>query len=139
MTCSFFGHADTPSGVRVILKETIADLIENRGADLFYVGNHGGFDRMAVSVLKELRELYPRIQCNIVLAYLPTEESELPTVFPEGIEFVPKRFAINFRNKYMVERADIVVAYVNRSYGGAVKFVDMARKKGKEIINLAQP
>lgn len=139
MTCSLFGHADTPPTIRSKLKDTLIDLIEHHGADLFYVGNHGSFDRLAASVLHELSTVYPHIRYYVVLAYLPTHgDSSTPTMFPEGIENVPKRFAINFRNKFMVEHSDAVVAYVTRSFGGAVKFVDMARKKEKRVINLAE-
>ena len=54
MTCTFFGHSDTPPTVRGQLKDTLITLIETRGADLFYIGNHGGFDRMAEGVLLSL-------------------------------------------------------------------------------------
>lgn len=139
MTCSFFGHSDTPPEIRGKLRETVIDLIENRGAELFYVGNHGSFDRMAAAVLRELSAIYPQIRYYIVLAYL-TEHTErnAPTMFPEGIESVPKRFAINFRNRFMAEQSDVIVAYVTRSFGGAAKFTEMARSKGAEIINVAE-
>ncbi len=139
MTCSFFGHADTPAAIRSKLVDTLIDLIEHHGADLFYVGNHGNFDRMTASVLRELKSTYPHINFYIVLAYLPEHsDSDYPTLFPEGIEIVPKRFAIDFRNKFMVEQSEIIVAYVKRSFGGAAKFVGMACRKGKTVINLAE-
>lgn len=138
MTCSFFGHGDAPSDIRGTLKDVLTDLIENHGADLFYVGNHGNFDKLATSVLGELGVVYPHIKYYVVLAYLPTKQNSSPTVFPEGIENVPKRFAINFRNKWMIEQSELVVAYVNRSFGGAQQFVELARKKKKEIINIAK-
>ncbi len=139
MTCSFFGHADTSAAIRGKLTDTLTDLIEHHGADRFYVGNHGNFDRITASILRELKSTYPYINFYIVLAYLPEHsDSDLPTLFPEGIENVPKRFAINFRNKFMVEQSDVIVAYVKRSFGGAAKFVDMAHKKNKMVINLAE-
>lgn len=138
MTCTFFGHRDAPSELRDRIKTTLLDLIEHQGADLFYVGNHGNFDRMAASVLQELSAEFPTIRYFTVLAYLPAHEpSPAPTVFPEGIELVPKRFAISFRNRFMVEQSDLVVAYVACPCGGAAKFTDLALKKGKTVINLA--
>ena len=59
MTCTFFGHRDAPDTIKPILREKIIDLIENRGVDLFYVGNQGAFDRMTIKVLRELKEKYP--------------------------------------------------------------------------------
>lgn len=139
MTCTFFGHSDTPAEIRGRLKETVIDLIENHGADLFYVGSHGSFDRISASVLKELSSIYPHIRYYVVLAYLPTSDyKDIPTLFPEGIETVPKRFEINFRNKFMVEQSDTVIAYITHSYGGAAKFAEMAHKKKKTVINLAE-
>ena len=138
MTCIFFGHKDTPYEVKDKLRETIVKLIEKQDVTNFYVGNHGNFDRMVLSVLKELSNLYPQIRYSVVLAYLTQhgEEDFSNTVYPEGIESVPKRFAIDFRNKWMVQQADIVVAYVRRFIGGAAKFTEMAKKRGKEVINI---
>lgn len=138
MVCAFFGHRDAPSEIRDGIKETVIDLIEERGVTKFYVGNNGDFDRMALSVLKELSEVYPQIDYYVVYAYLPEKDGEVfeHTIYPEGIEAVPKRFAIDYRNKWIVGQADIVVAYVRRSFGGAVKFVDMAERRGKDIIDL---
>lgn len=137
MTCTFFGHSNTALEIRDKLKATLIDLIENRSVDLFYVGDKGNFDRLALSVLREIGAVYP-IRYYVVLAYLQKEKTDYPTLFPEGIETVPKRFAINFRNKFMVEQSDIVVAYITHSFGGAAKFVEMARKKKKTVINLAE-
>ena len=74
------------------------------------------------------------------MRYLPRQEDPLcdtdHTLLPEGIESVPTRFAIEFRNKWMIDHSDIVVAYVTRSFGGAAKFRDLAKKKGKTVIDL---
>lgn len=147
MTVTFFGHSNAPTSMKSKLKEVLIELITTRGADQFYVGNNGSFDRMALSVLKELKEIYPGIEYCVVLAYLPKavpdENTETEyhaeyanTEYPEGIELCPKKFAIYFRNKWMLERADVVVTYVVRSYGGAAKFAEMARRKGKEVLNI---
>ena len=36
----------------------------------------------------------------------------------------------------MVTNADIIIAYVNRNYGGAYKSLQVAKRKGKKIINI---
>lgn len=138
MKCAFFGHRDAPSELRGTLRETVVKLIEEREVTEFYMGNNGSFDRMALSVLKELSEMYPQVNYYVVYAYLPQKDGEdfTHTLYPEGIEAVPKRFAIDHRNRWMVRQADIVVAYVGRSFGGAAKFVDMAKRRGKDIIDL---
>lgn len=138
MKCAFFGHRDAPLEIREKLKKTIISLIEERDVTEFYVGNNGNFDRMALSVLKELSGMYPQINYYVVYAYLTEKGREdfEHTTYPEGIETVPKRFAIDYRNRWVVGRADIVVAYVGRSFGGAAKFVDMAERQRKDVINL---
>ena len=138
MVCAFFGHRDAPIEIRDKIKETVINLIEEIDVTKFYVGNNGDFDRMALSVLKELSEMYPQIDYYVVYAYLPEKGGDdfEHTIYPEGIETVPKRFAIDYRNRWIVGQADIVVAYVRRAYGGAAKFVNMAERQGKDVINL---
>lgn len=143
MTCTFFGHRYVSNEIEPALRSTLIDLIENHGVSLFYVGNHGGFDAMVRYVLRELSARYP-ITYHVVLAYLPGKKDEfdtrdyLDTIFPEGIEDVPKRFAINYRNKWMIEQSDFVVTYVtNHIASGAAQFKERAEKRGKAVIELS--
>ncbi|MCM1023002.1 MAG: hypothetical protein NC395_02965 [Prevotella sp.] len=135
MTCTFFGHANAPQEIRETLKETVKTLIETRGADCFYMGNNGNFDRMALSVLKELSEVYPHVNYFVVYAYLPDDGADFAhSLYPEGLETVPKRFAIEYRNRWLTEHSDLVITYVRRTYGGAAKFKKLAENKNCEII-----
>jgi len=140
--CTFFGHHDCPAEIKPKLRETIIELIE-KGVDCFYVGNHGAFDRMARSCLRELSQDYPQICYSVVLAYLPQKHDEFDrrdfsdTILPEGIETVPRRFAITWRNKWMLERSEYVITYITHGWGGAAQFAELAEKKGKFIFNLA--
>ena len=142
MTCTFFGHKYVPDSVEPALRSLLKNLIEKEGADLFYVGNHGAFDAMARRVLRDLSKRYP-ITYHVVLAYMPREHDALnpsdysDTILPEGVENVPRRFAISFRNRWMVERADVVVTYVTHEIGsGAAQFKKLAERKKKRVINL---
>ena len=54
------------------------------------------------------------------------------------LEDVLPRFAIVKRNEWMVRQADLVLAYVVVSFGGAAKTLEYARRKGKPVCNLAQ-
>ena len=141
MICTFFGHRDTPPEIKTLLRQVISDLIENQGVNRFYVGNQGNFDAMARSLLAEFEQSYG-IRYEIVLAYLPRQEDPLcdtdHTLLPEGIESVPPRFAIEYRNKWMIDHSDIVVTYVTHSFGGAVKFKESAIKKRKKVIEIAK-
>ena len=139
MICTFFGHRDAPPKIKPALRQVLLDLIERQRVQQFYVGNHGSFDAMACSLLAELEQSHG-IRYEIVLAYLPREKAPLydsdHTLLPEGIETVPPRFAIEYCNKWMIDYSDIVVTYVTRNFGGAAKFRDLAKKKGKTVIDL---
>ena len=141
MTVTFFGHKDTPKEIEPTLRTTLVDLIENHGATEFYVGNNGNFDTMVRRQLEDLSRIYP-ITYSVVLAYLPTKKSEYDdytnTILPEGIETVHKRFAISYRNKWMLEQSDVVVTYVTHSFGGAWRFKALAERQGKTVIELIE-
>ena len=141
MTVTFFGHKDTPKEIEPTLRSTLIDLIENHDATEFYVGNNGNFDTMVRRQLEELSHTYP-ITYSAVLAYLPTKKSEYDdftnTLLPEGIETIPKRFAISYRNKWMIRQSDVVVTYVTHTYGGAAQFKEMAERQRKTVVELSE-
>ena len=139
--CTFFGHRDAPKKIEPILKSTLIDLIENKNVDLFYIGNQGNFDCMVRNNLKELKIIYNHINYIIVLAYMPTKNNKFKydnyeTLFPLGLENTPPKFAINKRNKWMIDNSDYVITYVKYAVGGAALFKSLAEKKGKKVINI---
>lgn len=83
------------------------------------------------------------IRYAVVLAYLPekNDPAALPaeeTLFPEGIETVPKRFAISWRNRWMIDHAEYVICYTTHSWGGAAQCVREAKRKHRQKINLSE-
>lgn len=141
MVVAFFGHKDTPSAVKPLIKQTVEKLISENREIKFLVGTHGAFDLMTQSVPLNELHTHPQIVCYIVLSCIPAENSGkdygLLTLVPEGIECVPKRFGISFRNDFMVNESDTIVCYITHDMGGAARFVGKAKKKGKSVINLA--
>ena len=142
VVCTFFGHRDCPDIIKPKLREVLVDLIVNHGVDLFYVGQQGAFDRIVRTVLKELASTYSHIRYAVVLERMSQKQDDLDvcdysnTILPEGIETVPPRFAIDRRNKWMLQQSDYVVTYVTHSVGGAAKFAAEAEKQKITIINL---
>lgn len=138
--CAFFGHRSCPEAIKQHLREVLLDLITTKDVDMFYVGNQGQFDSMVRSLLIELTGEYPHVRYAVVLAYMPREgdaqERWADTMLPEGLESVHPRYAIDRRNRWMLKRADIVVAYVTHSWGGAYRYVEKARQGGKTVIDL---
>lgn len=137
MICTFFGHRNTPATIDKLLRELLTELIEHHGADEFYVGNQGNFDAMVHKQLEAFSEAY-NINYSVVWAYLPDKNAEpIPcSVYPEGIETVPRKFAIHYRNKWMLNKADTVICYVSQPSSGAGQFVELAEKQAKRIFYL---
>ena len=134
-SCTFFGHKDCDWNVEKSLTAEVEKLI-NEGVKNYYIGYNGSFDRIALHAVNELKKIYNEINVYVVLSYLEDGKKFEQTIFPEGIENVPKRFAIDYRNKWMVENSEYVISYIRRTYGGAYKFVSLAKRKGKVIIEL---
>lgn len=140
--CTFFGHRDCPDAIKPRLRETLIDLITNHSIDMFYVGNQGQFDAIVRGTLCELKTEYPQINYAVVLAYMPGKKTEYDdytdTMLPEGVEAVHPRYAISWRNNWMIKQSDYVVAYITHPYGGAYTFVQTARRTGVQIIDLTR-
>ena len=83
--------------------------------------------------------LFLYVFCCRIFAYLPDnrEYNNLTnTIYPEGIETVPKRFAISWRNKWMLKQADTVITYATHPSSGAWEFKKLAEKQGKTVVNI---
>lgn len=138
--CTFFGHRECPDSIKAQLRAALIDLVTNHDMDTFYVGNQGRFDAIVRSVLREMKKEYPHINYAVVLAYMPGEHTEYDdysdTMLPEGIESVHPRYAISWRNNWMLRQSDYVVTYIAHTWGGAAQFAKKAEKQRKTIINL---
>ncbi|MBR5311499.1 MAG: hypothetical protein IKU40_01290 [Clostridia bacterium] len=144
MICSMFGHHDAPDSVIHSLTDLIHQLVKEQHIEKFLVGNQGKFDAMAYQVLSEsVIPKFPQIDCQVILAYLPSVRPLAPiyknakTIYPEGLEKVPLRFAISHRNRWMVDQSDIVLVYCRCSTGGTASIAEYAKKKGKILYNLS--
>ena len=137
---TFCGHGDFygDEDVKRWLRETVETLIL-RGADDFLLGGYGGFDACAASVVWAFKKKFPTIRSTLVLPYLDrtVDASKYDGTLYPPLENVPRRYAISRRNEYMVNEADIVVAYVTHGWGGAATTLAYAKRKKKEIINYA--
>lgn len=88
---------------------------------------------------RKQKKRYPQIELVLVLAYLKTRQDISyydSTVYPP-LEAVPRRFAISYRNRWMVESTDVIVAYVLHDWGGAATTLQYAKQKKKPIISFA--
>lgn len=137
MIVTFCGHRNVIHRERVEtwLRFLTGELIK-KGAATFYVGGYGEFDSMAVQILREQKRIYSQIEIVLVLAYPPSKGDFLgydSTVYPP-LETVPRRYAITYRNRWMVDASEVVVGYVLHDGGGAAATLKYAKQKKKKII-----
>ncbi len=140
-TVTFCGHSTLSSEEKESLFPLIcteAEKLIKNGADTFLLGGYGSFDYLCAQAVKKLKVKYPFITSIFVIPYLNrTYNDDLYdlTEYPP-LEKVPPRFAISKRNEYMVQKADVVIAYVKYGFGGASTTLSYAQRKKKEIIQL---
>ncbi|HBR07634.1 MAG TPA: hypothetical protein DD735_01920 [Clostridiales bacterium] len=137
MKVTFCGHGEFSQSetVREWLRGVVRELIVE-GADVFYLGGYGAFDSMAAAVVREEKKAHTNMEMVLVLPYLNSNMDTSGydyTVYPP-LETVPPRFAISKRNQWMVEQADVVVAYVTHGWGGAAQTLEYAKRKKKKTI-----
>lgn len=144
-SCFFIGHRDAPESLLPEVRAAVEGLILREGVTDFYVGSRGSFDRMASGAVLGLMGAYPQVRLYRVLAYLPAGGAgETPpgftgTVYPEGLELVPRRYAILRANRAMADSCDFLVAYAPYETGNARRVLDYARRRGRiRIIELKE-
>lgn len=138
MVCSLFGNGDAPENIKPIVYDAIVELIENHNIDTFFIGNNGNFDKITKAILTQLTKLYPHIKFTVCLAYIPKDKDAdfSNTIYPEGLESVPKRFAIIRRNQWMIEQSQYVIIYMRYTCSNTAKIAEIAEKKRKNVIYL---
>ena len=138
-TCTFFGNRDCKDEIKHELLSVIEDCIVSQDVGRFYVGNNGNFDKIAISLLRQLKNKYPHIVYEIVLAYHPSSREadgygEGESIFPDGIERAPRRYAITYRNNWMLKRSECVICYIRNKYGSSYQYATKAERSGKEMF-----
>ena len=148
MVITFIGHSSI--AFHQNLKEAVKKIIKNNLIDVefitCYLGGYGDFDNICAYACKELKQQHQNIEIAYVTPYMSLIEQEKIkkmqacglydiSIYPP-IENTHPRFAILKRNEWMIANADLVVAYVCRSYGGAYKALQIANKMKKKIINV---
>ena len=150
MIITFVGHSSLGNceELREILKRTIAKSIKLDKKTLFYCGGYGDFDRLSAEVCCSIKETNPNCETIFITPYITESQQEkakyliniglYDSIIYPPLENVPLRFAIIKRNEWMINEADLVIAYVKYTHGGAYKTLEYARRKKKSIINLAK-
>ena len=134
-SCFFIGHREADEQLLPRLELEIKRLIAVENVRYFYVGGYGGFDRIAASAVKHVKQKYPDITLMLVLPYHPADHpTETPngfdgTYYPDGLENTPKRYAIMRTNKIMVDTCNYLVCYVNHGASNSRKLLEYAKQR----------
>ena len=123
MIITFCGHADfqktneREKQLLSFLEKTIGD-----HAVKFYLGGYGAFDEFAYECCKKYKRTHINVDLTLVIPYFHFEKSKVNDYFEKYDEIIyppiedkPPKFAIVYRNQYMIDEADLVVAHVTRS------------------------
>lgn len=144
MIISFFGHSVFIATCQ--LKKKLFDILNNEAFDKsvdFYLGGYGEFDSFAKSVCLEFQKINKKVKICFVTPYV--EQKYLKKrqgiydeiIAPDNVEKFVKKFAIIKRNEWIVDKSDLIIAYVNCSVGGAYNAIKYANKTNKKVVNLA--
>ena len=142
---SLFGHREIDDLFRLekLLLPVIKELIRTKPYVSFLIGRNGEFDEYAASVIKRLQKAKGKENNDMTLV-LPYSVANIEyygsyyddIIIPEGLCGVHSKAAITQRNRWMVERCDLVILYVDRKRGGAYSAMKYAKRLKKKIINL---
>ncbi len=138
--CAFTGHRELPKDFsKKSLKQAVISMIE-KGADTFLCGMALGFDLLAAETVLALKKKYPQIRLVACIPCLDQNKYYSKTDnkrYEKALEKADKKavLAENYfngcmhkRNKYMVERADALIAYCKKDFGGTYYTVKTFKK-----------
>lgn len=135
-SCAFTGHRELlPTFDAAGLWEAIEDVIQ-RGAEIFYNGMAVGFDMLAAEAVLFLKKKYPQIKLVVCIPfynqekyYNDTDKARYARILKEADEQVilSESFSKDAplkRDRYMADRADVLIAYCKRKNGGTAYTVN---------------
>lgn len=151
-SCCFTGHRLLPTektdAIQAILECLIRKLCEN-GCREFISGGAIGFDMMAAEAVLKLKKTFPEIM--LVMA-LPCRDQHIKwgradrlryeklLNCADNVVYLCESYitgCMHLRNKYMVDNAELCVAYLQKQGGGTEYTVRYAHEKGRSVVNIA--
>ncbi len=148
--CTLAGHREVyQSGVEEQLEMEIEKLLQTDNEFTFLNGGMGQFDEMGAYAVRAVKRRHPEKRITLVLV-LPYMSNKLNTdkeyyqrsfdqiIIPKELDSAHYKAAIGLRNRWMVDQADLVLAYIYRDFGGALATVRYAQRQRKLVINLAE-
>lgn len=146
MIITFIGHRFLKNHEVILekIKKSILDHLKDEEKMVFYCGGYGDFDNLSAHACQAVKKINPNSEVVYVTPYIKSQYEgailgkEYDSILYPPLENVPPKFAICKRNEWMIDKSDLIISYVNRTYGGAYNGLCYAQRKKKKIINLAQ-
>lgn len=148
-TVSFFGHRiikNFPDAEKS-LEKIIHSLLREKEYVVFLVGRDGDFDQIVSSTVRHYKRTIRDDNCSLVwvMPYLTADYKHNETFYKDYYDEIEVyenksyrhfKAAFQARNKYMVERSDLVVFYIDHNNGGAYQTMRYTQKKNISYINI---
>ena len=146
---TFFGHRRIEHGRELEEKafELICEILRTHQYVEFYVGRDGDFDLLIASVIRKAKKHIGSENCSMiwVLPYLTADfqknENEYYQYYDdieicEDSAAAHPKSAFKIRNRSMIDRADLVVFYMEHESGGTYEAWKYAKDCRKNVLNL---
>ena len=146
--CTFVGHREVyDSKAKEKLKAEIERIIKENDGVEFFCGGMGEFDLLCASEVRKQKRNYPDkdIKLYLIIPYLTQDINENAEYYrqnydeiirPDCLMGVHYKSAIQKRNRYMIDKSDIIISYIRRKSGGAYQSYFYAKRKEKNVIEL---
>ena len=150
-SCSFTGHRRIEERhapkLPALLSRAIKYAYEN-GVRCFFCGGAYGFDTLAAREVIRFRAHHPDVRLVLLLP-CPEQASGWSARLRDAYEYVLSvsdevvymsetytRGCMQKRNRELVERAELVIAYLSHAHSGSAQTVNYANRAGKTVYNL---
>lgn len=146
MIITFCRHRDFVKTEKI--ENTLIDLLKffAKGCETIdcYCGGYGQFDGFTAECVRKAKKDFENIRNCLIIPYISLSYQEkikyLKDYYDEIIypllENIPSKYAIIKRNEWMIDQADLLIAYVKHSWGGAAKSLQYAKRKDTAIFQL---
>ncbi len=151
-TCCFTGHRDIAQSEYEAISAAILNTVQllyEKGFRHFICGGAVGFDTIAAVTLLNCKRLFPALRL-VIARPCPEQSDKWPlasrALYARILERADEVVTLSphytkscmlERNRYMVDRSALLVAYVRSESGGSAYTRRYAEKKGLTVINLA--
>ena len=142
--CCGFGHRNVFENISSKLDNAVEEAIA-QGCEIFYTGAMGDFDSLFSSAVRSAKKVYPHIKLIGVKPYftndINTDKDYYAALYddiiiPDELAGIHPKTAIKARNRWMIDKSDIVLIYTVRNFGGAYEAKRYAERNGKRLIKI---